>query len=233
MYDNDYLEKILGEQYNMSDYFADTYTDPVVKVIDNESINNSISDNSKLIKNNAELIEENDTKSASNIKKNLKPTTKSEELPQEIEKTQNKKHKTNNSSSNIQEDSKNKYDIKSLYPQIYNAIEPIVELVVKNNSEKEINSDLIESLTNKIYYAIEVDKQPETIAVSTTPINEDETIQASTKPKNKLLHDLIKILLLNNIINNRPPRPLPPPHHPHRPRPILYRDVPFPEDQQY
>ena len=42
MYDNDYLEKILGEKYNMSNYFEDTFTNSNVDLFNKDNnINNN------------------------------------------------------------------------------------------------------------------------------------------------------------------------------------------------
>ena len=73
MYDNDYLEKILGEQYNMADYFADTYTEPIVNFID------------ETYKIDKDSEEDSYSKSSSNVKKSeLKVNDKS------VEKGENK-----------------------------------------------------------------------------------------------------------------------------------------------
>ena len=129
-------------------------------------------------------------------------------------------------------------DLTKMYPDIYQAIEPIVELSVANMEEREINQDTIEGMTSRIYNAIE----PSTIPTNFSASN--NSIPVTGRPYNSLLHDLIKILILNKLAP-MPPRP---PHHNHRPpmppprppmnRPnsmrvsnnINYQDVPYPED---
>ena len=239
MYDNDYLEKVLGEQYNMSNYFADTYTDPNNDIIDSNDV--IIDDKPK------ETLKEKIDKT---LDKDINEISKSDE------KIENKKiiehikdcqiKEETNQQNNIdytEEDINITNGINELYPEIYTVIEPIVELVVKNNINEEINSDLIESLTRKIYYAIEIDQEEKTNPSDAIPVS-GRPVNIKRKPQNSLLYDLIKILILNNFINNKPQRPIPPPHHHNNHRPPMppprsmnvsnntnYFDTPFPEDE--
>ncbi len=210
MYNNDYLEKILGEQYNMSNYFENTYTEPN-NIIENSSIENfnDTDEDSRDSKKKAEKITQADKKEA---KLNESKENNTEDIVEEKEKQ----------IENIE--MVEMINLDELYPETFKVINPIVELVVKNNIDKEINEELIKNMTDKIYYAVETDANT----------NEKENaIKVNARPHNSILYDLIKILLLNNIINNRPM----PPHHynkgnrpPIRPRP-RYHDIPFPEDQ--
>ena len=309
MYDNDYLEKILGEQYNMSNYFADTYTEPTVNIIgldreadiknnftketieassqaipeDNKkevaistaSKNDPTEDGNKISSedNTMEVVnqptqkddsievfkentqednsievssgaEETETSAQSMNKKVSKP----QETNTLLEKQEESAHFSAVQVNADSETEKTYMQVSNMYPKIYNAIDPIVELVVKNtvNLNQNISEDLIDEMTNKIFYAVRVDSNPEanrTVQVNTVPINSQDTIHASTSPRNNILRDLIKILILNKILNNRPdlphhhhcpnckPQPRPP-HHRHRPAGnyIPYQDVPFPED---
>lgn len=58
---------------------------------------------------------------------------------------------------------------------------PMVEEAVKRNRGKNITPKLIEDITTEIFNALEVEKNVD---------------------KNKILYDLIKILVLNYFVNN-------------------------------
>ena len=226
MYDNDYLEKILGEQYNMSNYFENTYTEPN-SIIENSSIDN-IKDADDDIKDTDEKIE----KKIKNVAKDVK-----DKKSQENKNVENDKEDIVEDKAQQSENMENveMLNLDEFYPETYNVINPIVELVVKNNIDKEISEDLINSLTDKIYYAVEADTNHE----KKTNLTKDNTIMVNTRPHNSFLHDLIKILILNNILKDRPQkpnRPMPPHHHNNGNRPPIrpiprYHDIPFPEDQ--
>ena len=94
--------------------------------------------------------------------------------------------------------------LESCYPDIYNLVYPMVKKACSKNN-RALSSDLVDELTNEIYNVIE-----------------DRQI------RNQGLQDLIKILLIRELINNsgfrprppappRPPVPPPPPPRPGRP----------------
>lgn len=85
---------------------------------------------------------------------------------------------------------------KLIYPDIYNVINPMVDTVLKNRQNIEYNEATINAMSTEIYNALEVDVNPQKTAETNTFNN---TIQVNARPKNYLLHDLIKIMLIGKI----------------------------------
>ena len=112
-------------------------------------------------------------------------------------------------------------ELTKLYPEIYNVVNPMVRKICEENT-KTVDRDLIEKMSSEIYSNLEM--QPDK--------NGGKEVRQSAV--NNILQDLIKILLLNQLLNqNRPPRPGPPapPRPPMPPRPPR---PPFPrEDRSY
>ena len=172
-----------------------------------------------------------------------------------------------NTNSNI-----NIAKIRKMYPDIYVILNPMVEKTLSENANKEITEEVLEAMTNQIYDSLEEDMIANTkVASNNNSIQENKnrnlnkTSQVSTpitaasnlnktavrRIGNPTLRDLIKILLINKLLenfnrNNRPgspgnrmPRPMPrqdyrPPIMP-MPRvsyPVMnYFSTPYPEDE--
>ena len=132
---------------------------------------------------------------------------------------------------NTYEQDISKYEI--FYPDIYKIVYP---MVCKRclNVQGEITDDLVESITNEIYEAVEKDEEQED-KKETINYNyysnfknyrnyrnisnvEENKVHRETRQRNYLLNDLIKILVLRELIGSgrRPPR-LPEPPSPPRP----------------
>lgn len=283
MYDNDYLEKILGEQYNMSNYFTDTYTEPNVKII--ETSNNADINNEKQKNDTKEVLAEPASQNSLNIEESnkIEELEKQEEIqvsdnPIIKEQKSNRKELSNHleiqnaikdsikvdnlSRKNLNADineshqykaiqvnkeevlNNNYIEVSNMYPDIYNAIEPIVELLINNSVDNKIDEEFINTMTDKIYYAVEPNSKVNsvnTIKVNTLPYNKGTVIPVNTRSKNNLLRDLIKILILNNLVNHNSQRPNRPHDHHHNKKTcprcrnvlnnITYNDLPFPEDE--
>lgn len=264
MYDNDYLEKILGEQYNMSNYFADTYVQPNVSIVEtsanveekDKGINASTTNQSENEETKEVFAEQSDEinnptniglanlADKKEIKQNDSTYNASENLKmEESENIDNKEeiHQFRAIQVNTDETPQDEFiKVSNMYPDIYNSIEPIVELVVNNNIDKRrLDEELVDTMTNKIYHAIKSESYPNNVLkVNSLPSDLKNTIPVSTRPHNNILRDLIKILVLNNILNNKQ-RPNRAPHHHKKPcircrnvsNNISYHDVPFPEDE--
>lgn len=167
--------------------------------------------------------------------------------------------------------------IKRMYPEIYVILKPMIEKTVNENSSREITEEVINEMTNKIYESVEEDMSISPRQVSNNNINAETKnrninqavqVSASTsttsgaqktarrpnnRPGNPTLRDLIRILIINRILdnfprNNRPggdnrsPRPPQrpdnrPPMMPPMPRqsyPTMnYFQTPYPEDEYY
>mgnify|MGYP004515943237 FL=1 len=117
-------------------------------------------------------------------------------------------------------------EIENLYPDIYRIIYPMVCKSCSQNSGRDITRDLVDTMTDDIYYNIEPDeRQPS--ANTARPVlkngdvrnpnaREPET-RGETRQGNPVLKDLIRILVLRELLRRRPNRPLVPPHRPPRP----------------
>ena len=118
----------------------------------------------------------------------------------------------NNQTQNTDKDT-NIIKLKKMYPEIYNILKPMVEKIVEENKLKEITQELIETMTKKIYETVEDDMSVR--QVSSNPINDGKirnlnSAQITTsnikqpdrKPGNPTLKDLIRILIINRILEN-------------------------------
>lgn len=146
--------------------------------------------------------------------------------------------------------------LESCYPDIYNLVYPMIKKACEQN-HRSLNSDLIEELTKEIYQAIEDDSLNENrVTESKNNMSRTTDMKTNIVPRNiddknilkkqdikeredrqitnQGLQDLIKILLIRELINNsgfrpRPPKPpTPPPPRPGRlPRPPIEPRPPF------
>ena len=137
-------------------------------------------------------------------------------------------------------------ELEKCYPEIYKIVYPMVTKRCSNVRSNLTNDD-IENMTDEIYYALEERNDIQlninlTNDVRTTEINNSKTTVADKKPEvkvsettlssekrekrqfNRGLRDLIKILLIRELLNRpgrphnpRPPMPGPGPRPPMRP----------------
>lgn len=113
--------------------------------------------------------------------------------------------------------------LESMYPEIYRTVYPLIirELGMNNRAMTE---DVVEEIVNKIHDEVENNRSIDTEKVETKTNNMASNNTKNIKnvevkedrqnrPRNNWLRDLIKILLLREIIGrpgfppNRPPRP--------------------------
>ena len=97
-----------------------------------------------------------------------------------------------------------KSQIEQCYPEIYKIIYPMVKKACNDNFNLNTEEE-IDKITNEIYYGIEDNNQ-----MNNTRNTETRRIT------NNNLRDLIKILIIRELLNRpniRPPRPPRPPHH--------------------
>lgn len=139
-------------------------------------------------------------------------------------------YRNQNNYNNISND----IELEKCYPEIYKIVYPMVTTKCSNIRSSLTNDD-IENMTDEIYYALEERNEIQlninlTNEVRTTS-QSDTSKTASKKPDVKItdstgekretrqinrgLRDLIKILLIRELLN-RPGRP---PHHPRPPMP--------------
>lgn len=119
-------------------------------------------------------------------------------------------------------------ELENCYPEIYRIVYPMIQKACSQNT-RPITRELIDSMTDEIYFAIE-DREieenrgkDEKTAKSTTQVTENR----QTIIRNTRLNDLIRILILRELLGRpgfpgfpgvRPPRPpMRPPRPPMRP----------------
>lgn len=125
-------------------------------------------------------------------------------------------------------------NLEQFYPEIYKIVNPMVCKICKN-APNVITEEVIENMTNEIFINIESQEmQKTTIKVQTRNLdtkgtdNKENKVE-ETRQQNFILRDLIKILILKELLqNNRPgggPRPPFPPNRPPMPRPPMPRSI--------
>ena len=118
-------------------------------------------------------------------------------------------------------------DIEELYPEIYKIVYPMI-CKICNNPPARITEEVIENMTNEIYINIESQEMTQTTVkvqtrnVDSKNVNTKELKTEETRQQNFLLKDLIRILILRELLRRRRPgaRPPFPPHRPPMPRSI-------------
>lgn len=135
------------------------------------------------------------------------------------------KNTSNNSIQNNNQSIQN-YELEKYYPEIYKIIYPMITKKC-NNTKKEITKEELENITDEIYFAIEQNNTTQININLNNDINVMPIQQRTLNPKPELkisktkeekretrninsgLRDLIKILLIRELINksNRPPVP--------------------------
>ena len=131
--------------------------------------------------------------------------------------------------------------LESCYPDIYNLVYPMVKKACSKNN-RALSSDLVDELTNEIYNAIEDDSLNEnrtseiknrsidvktsskSIENKTNLIRQESSSKEDRQIRNQGLQDLIKILLIRELINNSGFRPRPPAPPRHQFRHHLHQD---------
>lgn len=204
MYDSNYFKKIIGENINPNDYFENNnnISNASSQIIDE---NTYMKNQNRFMPNQNFAQKEKQTQPQTNMQKQANTQAQTNVRPQINTQSQvntqshtNIQPRTNTESqANVQSrinpsaqtDTQSRTNIHSQanhtiydhYPEIYKIIMPMVEEAVKRHSGQNITPKLIEDITTEIFNALEVDNN----------IN-----------KNKVLYDLIKILVLNYFVNN-------------------------------
>ena len=139
------------------------------------------------------------------------------------------------------------HDLNELYPDIYRVVYPAVcKECSRNNYRGGFSKSVIEEMVDRVYNSVEtsglissevrgdlknIDKKPVTSTVNNTTGNKTDVrvseIEKETRGpmNNNILRDFIKVLLLRELIGNRPNwncrpgqncrPPFPPPHRPY------------------
>lgn len=114
-------------------------------------------------------------------------------------------YNTRNNDYNMIEDEK----ITECYPEIYKIVYPMIKTKC-NNIQGNVTSENIENMTDEIYYSLEE---------KDVKVAENNGEKRETRQINRGLRDLIKILLIRELLNRRrrPHFPHPPMHGPRPP----------------
>ncbi len=111
---------------------------------------------------------------------------------------------------------RNNYNLEEFYPDTYKVIHPIVVKECSTNT-MPITKEIIEKLTDNVYNAVEIDLKIETNTMKKDDknINSKQPEDRNIRQRNSTLRDLIKILILNELLNNgRYPENNRPPYNP-------------------
>lgn len=227
MYDSEYFRKVIGNNYNQSDLYTTNTT-----YVNNEIGENFLADMSKTSANmqetstnisgsstdmhgtstnvsrtsaNVHGISTNTSGSSADmygfLNENQNINVINSNVEQQSLNTSNFVPNMNvtDTSNNIQNEVAYNTNTQVRYPNIYNVLNPMLDTILREKQNIEYNELTIETMCNEIYNALEVDINPQGTNEANTLNN---VIAVNAKPKNYLLHDLIKIMLINKIENN-------------------------------
>ena len=138
MFDGDYLEQVLGEKYNLKNFYEENE-----KIIDDH------------------IIEHKETAKETKAKESI-PEIKPQELAineNDIEKESIIKEADIKKFQN--EDLKVFDKIINLYPEIYRIINPMIDVVIDKNKDKSLGIELLQMMAKDIYEAFTIDVNTE------------------------------------------------------------------------
>lgn len=113
--------------------------------------------------------------------------------------------------------------LESMYPEIYRIVYPMVCKICMQNNNREITKELVDRMTDEIYSYIESDERTTNTNVRPAlkngdvrnPNSKETELMSETRQNNFMLKDLIKILILRELLRqNKPGRPNPQPRPP-------------------
>lgn len=139
-----------------------------------------------------------------------------------------------NNTNNYNGEINREVNLENSYPEIYRVINPMIENTINMYSDRNINNDILEEMTDRIYNSLENDERY--LETKNTPLKNGDVINPNAKEENRnnnfLLKDLIKILLIKQILNNAS-KPHVPPRPPMPPRPPRYNENYYPNYYNY
>lgn len=102
-------------------------------------------------------------------------------------------------------------DLENLYPDIYRMIQPMVQKVCMR-ATGVINEEMIRSMTDEVYNAMtEETREVKDVKKSSNEVrtNISQNVRKVEEPRqnNFLLRDLIRILIIKELLRRRPGRP--------------------------
>lgn len=121
-------------------------------------------------------------------------------------------------------------DFDRLYPEIYHTVYPTICKTCDMYENREITDELLNEMTNQVMANIKIDEKFGIQAELKRDENKNEKETRQRRPNNFLFRDLIRILLLRELLRRRRPnrpRPFPPPNFPMRSQTRIYEDFDF------
>lgn len=105
-------------------------------------------------------------------------------------------------------------DLEKMYPEIYRIIYPMVCFSC-DNLKSHINEHIVDMMTDDIYDKIESDERIKiyiSLEIRNDTSESDNLIdnRQFQRPRNRFLRDIIKILLLRELLHRRPHFPMRP-----------------------
>lgn len=102
-------------------------------------------------------------------------------------------------------------DLENLYPDIYRMIQPMVQKVCMR-ATGVINEEMIRSMTDEVYNAMtEETREVKDVKKSSNEVrtNSSQNVRKveESRQNNFLLRDLIRILIIKELLRRRPGRP--------------------------
>lgn len=102
-------------------------------------------------------------------------------------------------------------DLENLYPDIYRMIQPMVQKVCMR-ATGVINEEMVRSMTDEVYNAMtEETREVKDVKKSSNEVrtNNSQNVRKVEEPRqnNFLLRDLIRILIIKELLRRRPGRP--------------------------
>ncbi len=119
-----------------------------------------------------------------------------------------------------------KRKLEDLYPDIYNIIYPMVRKICMEN-KKDLNREVLDEMSNEIYNNLETN---EGINLNITITNDSKAVERSRElnlekeNKNNILKDLIKILILQELIKTNNSNNY---NKGYAPNPVLWQERPY------
>ena len=220
MYDSEYFRKVIGSNYNPNELYDTTYDNSEganIRTVDMQMAqnNNTHTVDMPITQDNTIRTVDTPITQDINLVNNIPVQTISNNVLEPAYDVNNIRTNSaleylhNMNKANTEEVSANLYsntyteplqqetynvNNKITYPDIYNVINPMLDTVLKNRQNIEYNEATINAMSTEVYNALEVDVNPQKTTESF-----NNTIQVNAKPKNYLLHDLIKIMLIGKI----------------------------------
>lgn len=103
-------------------------------------------------------------------------------------------------------------DLERMYPEVYRVVYPMVCFAC-DNVRMPITEEMVDMMTDDIYDRVEADGRINvevSVEVRSNESNSEETRQRRPRRRNRFLRDLIRILLLRELIRRRPRFPMRP-----------------------